>query len=77
MDRTPVKSSNVKSLGYDAESKTVEVEFASGGVYTYHNVEPKTYVELMGAESIGKAVNQLKKGHEAKKVEEKEAEAEA
>ena len=32
MERQPVKSTNVKAVGYDEEQKVLEVEFKSGGV---------------------------------------------
>ena len=34
MDRTPVVSSNINSIGYDASSSVLEVEFRSG-LYQY------------------------------------------
>ena len=48
-----VDSSNVDSVGYDAETKTLHVKFKSGGVYHYHGVEPEAHSALMNAESIG------------------------
>ena len=35
MDRTPVRSSNIGSIGYNGASSTLEVEFHSGGLYQY------------------------------------------
>jgi hypothetical protein len=59
MERTPVKSSNVESVGYDEETKTLEVQFkGSHKVYQYSGVESQTHADLMGAESIGKFVHQ-------------------
>jgi len=58
MERIPVKSSNVASVGYDEPTKTMEIKFKSGGVYQYSGVEPQTHADLMGAESIGKFVSQ-------------------
>ena len=58
MERIPVKSSNVDSVGYEEGTKTLEVGFKSGGVYQYAGVEPQTHLDLMGAESIGKFVSQ-------------------
>jgi hypothetical protein len=43
MERHSVTSSNVKSIGYDASSSTLEVEFNSGGIYQYYSV-PKAYI---------------------------------
>ena len=38
IDRYPVESSNIVSAGYDAETRTLEVEFSNGGVYRYGDV---------------------------------------
>jgi hypothetical protein len=53
MDMTPVKSSHIESVGYDAASKTMAVKFKSGGLYHYHDVSSAHHAELMSAESIG------------------------
>lgn len=68
MTRTPVTSSNVKSVGYDPNTRTLEVEFNSSGVYQYGNVSEGEYQSLLQAESVGKAVNQIKVGREAVRV---------
>ena len=38
MEREPVVSSNLVSVGYDPASETLEVEFIKTGVYQYLNV---------------------------------------
>lgn len=69
MNRTPVKSSNVKSIGYDMAAQELEVEFNSG-VYVYSDVPPQVYSELMAAESAGKYVAANIKGlYESRRVE--------
>ncbi|HYJ78090.1 MAG TPA: KTSC domain-containing protein [Longimicrobiaceae bacterium] len=57
MQRTPVASSAVKSIGYDAEEETLEVEFANGGVYRYLEVPADEHERLLAAESIGTYMN--------------------
>ena len=57
MERTPVTSSNVKSVGHDKDSNTLEVEFSSGDLYQYDGVGQEDYAELMEAQSIGKHIN--------------------
>lgn len=57
MSRQPVVSSNVRSIGYDAERHVMEIEFHSGGVYQYHDVPPDVYREVMAARSVGQAVH--------------------
>ena len=54
MNRTPVSSSNVASVGYDASSLTLEVEFKDGSVYQYFDVPEAVYQEMMRASSVGK-----------------------
>lgn len=50
----PVSSSNVASVGYDASSLTLEVEFNNGSVYQYFDVPEAVYQEMMRASSVGK-----------------------
>jgi len=54
MQTTPVKSSNIKSIGYEPETETLEVEFLNGGIYQYDNVPLTIYEGLMNASSHGK-----------------------
>ena len=53
MNRTPIKSSNINSIGYEEKEKILEIEFHSGGVYQYLNVEKGVYTQLMNAPSKG------------------------
>lgn len=55
MNRMPVNSSNIHSVGYDRESQTLEVAFSgSGGIYQYADVRPDEYAALLAAESKGR-----------------------
>jgi len=54
MKREPVESSNLASVGYDADNKILEIEFNHGGIYQYFDVPQDVYDELMGADSHGK-----------------------
>ncbi|ELY75822.1 KTSC domain-containing protein [Natrinema gari] len=54
MNRTPVSSSNLKSVGYDQSSNTLEIEFHGGRVYQYYNVPKRIYQGLMAASSHGR-----------------------
>lgn len=54
MERQPVESSNVASVGY--ENGTLEVEFKNGAVYDYSDVSPEEYQALLESESVGKFV---------------------
>jgi len=58
MNRTPVASSNVASVGYDASTLTLEVEFHSGSVYQYFDVPEAVFQELVSSQSVGTYLNQ-------------------
>ena len=53
MERIEVESSNLASVGYDAENEILEVEFKHGGIYQYFDVPVEIYEELMNAPSHG------------------------
>ena len=38
MERKNVSSSNLKSVGYDSTTQTLEIEFLNGGLYQYSSV---------------------------------------
>ena len=57
MNRTPVSSSNVASVGYDPNSMTLEVEFKDGSIYQYFDVPETVYQELMRASSVGEFIH--------------------
>lgn len=50
----PVESNNLAAIGYDAESKTLQVDFKNGKRFQYPNVEPELFAEFQAAESVGK-----------------------
>lgn len=54
MKRIEVESSMIRSVGYEADSRTLEIEFNSGGIYQYFNMPPEEYEGLMKAESHGR-----------------------
>ncbi|MGE0681946.1 MAG: KTSC domain-containing protein [Candidatus Binatia bacterium] len=53
MNRTSVSSSNLKSVGYDPSTRTLEIEFLDGGLYQYSGVPQPVYAGLMSASSHG------------------------
>ena len=72
MKRTPVESSDVKSIGFyayfdidtdgykfDMPSGTLEVEFHRNGIYTYFDVTEADYNAVVHSESIGKALHAI------------------
>jgi len=54
MQRIPVTSSDLSSVGYDPISQTLEIQFNSGGIYQYSDVPANVYEGLMSASSHGK-----------------------
>jgi KTSC domain len=57
--RRRVQSSVIRSVGYDAASSILEVEFvASGDVYAYYDLPLSVYDELLSAESMGAYFNE-------------------
>jgi hypothetical protein len=57
MQRQPVESSTLQSVGYDSERHVLEVEFENGSVYHYFLVPRSIYRGLMAAESKGRFLN--------------------
>jgi hypothetical protein len=47
MQRQLVKSTNVRSVGYDASIGTLEIEFHSGGIYQYFSVPEAVYIAFI------------------------------
>ena len=57
MERERVDSSNLFAVGYDDESRMLEVEFHTHTVYRYYNVPKIVVRQLLNAESIGEFFN--------------------
>ncbi|WAH58490.1 KTSC domain-containing protein [Pseudomonas silvicola] len=53
MERSPVSSSNVESVGYEGDSETLEVEFKNGALYQYFDVPQSIFEGLISADSVG------------------------
>lgn len=69
MTRTPVESSNVKAIGYDPNTRKLEIEFNSGEVHEYSDVAPGMHKALMGARSIGGYFHQhIRNRHKSRPV---------
>jgi len=70
MERTPVESRNLASVGFDPDSLTLEVEFQKGGIYQYFGVPEYVYQDLLRAGSKGTyfAQNIKKSGYPYSKV---------
>lgn len=53
MERVPVGSTSLASVGYDIDTGILEIEFLNGRVYEYHQVPEYAHQELMSAGSHG------------------------
>jgi hypothetical protein len=59
MDRLPVDSTLIRSVGYDFPNSILEVELTPGGrIYRYFDVPLSVYSELMAAGSKGAYFNE-------------------
>lgn len=58
MDRILVKSSSLRSVGYEGARSVLEIEFNSGGIYHYLGVLPPLHEGLMAASSKGRFFDQ-------------------
>lgn len=59
MERQPVISSELHSVGYDDVSNVLEVQFRTGGIYRYFGVPPDVHAALLTAESKGRFFNSV------------------
>jgi hypothetical protein len=57
MRRQAVVSSTLSSVGYDAKSQTLEIEFHGGSVYQYSGVPRFVFSALIAQESLGAYFN--------------------
>ncbi len=73
MERQPVESSNLASVGYDESQQLLEIEFGANAtrarpgtsdisVYRYFSVPRSVYEGLLAADSKGKYLNLMVKG---------------
>lgn len=55
------KSRAISGIAYDAEQRTLDVEFSSSKVYRYFDVSPEVYAWLSRVKSKGRFINRLVK----------------
>ncbi|MGY4516149.1 KTSC domain-containing protein [Lysobacter sp. HA18] len=53
MERIPLDSEALSSVGYDPARQVLEIEFASGSVYQYFDVPEQEVLRMMRAGSRG------------------------
>jgi hypothetical protein len=55
MNRDPVDSSMIASIGYDCDKNILEIEFKNNGrIFEYYDVPLDEYEQIMNVESKGK-----------------------
>lgn len=69
MEREPVNSSVLKSVGYDQKRKILETELVNDTIYEYYKVPVKEYSDLMKSDSLGEYYNKVIKKHSYKKLQ--------
>ena len=52
MERKKVNSSQIRSVGYDANAQTLEVELSDGSIWQYARVPSEAHRRLLAAPSI-------------------------
>ena len=62
MDRIPVRSSNIKAVGYDNTTLVLEIEFHDGGIYQYLDFSKSSYDDFVKAGSKGSYFHRHIKG---------------
>ena len=70
ISRRPVKSTAVRSVGYDEAEWVLQVKFTNGSIYNYFRVPPHEHAALLKAASIGEYINrQVKRYYEYEEVD--------
>jgi hypothetical protein len=57
----PVKSKGIRKVAYDAQARTLDVEFSSSRAYRYFDVPPSVYAWFARVGSKGRFINRLVK----------------
>ncbi|MCJ8278666.1 MAG: KTSC domain-containing protein [Rivularia sp. ALOHA_DT_140] len=58
----PVASTMASAIGYDSENEVLQIEFNSGAVYQYSDIDEDTFEDLYSSDAIGRYYNQYIKG---------------
>lgn len=59
VEREPVQSSVLASVGFDAPQQVLEIEFCSGRIYRYRGVSAELHAWLMRSPQKGALFNRL------------------
>ena len=58
----PIKSSHIKALGYDADSRELHIHFNNGTTGIHHDVPAQVYYDLLDSNSKGQFYHKNIKG---------------
>ncbi|MEO1765034.1 MAG: KTSC domain-containing protein [Cyanobacteria bacterium J06629_18] len=58
----PVASTMASAIGYDSDNEVLQIEFNSGAVYQYSDIDEDTFEDLYSSDAIGRYYNQYIKG---------------
>ncbi len=58
----PVASPMASAIGYDSENEVLQIEFNSGAVYQFSDIDEDTWEDLYASEAVGRYFNQNIKG---------------
>lgn len=47
MNMVPATSTSIRAVGYDPATRTMRVEFLSGGTYDYFGVDPALFEQML------------------------------
>ncbi|UBF30329.1 KTSC domain-containing protein (plasmid) [Kovacikia minuta CCNUW1] len=62
IDMHPIQSGMANAVGYDPDRNLLQIEFKSGSVYQYEDVDAATWRELQTSDSAGRFFNRRIKG---------------
>ena len=57
-----VASTMASAIGYDSDNEVLQIEFNSGEVYQYSDIDEDTWEDLYSSNAVGKYYNQYIKG---------------
>ena len=69
MERKRLSASNIRSVGFDARNRVLEVEFSNGSIVQYTGVGEEVHRRLMSAPSPGSYFHdQIEEHYTARRV---------
>lgn len=68
VDMTPVRSSTVEAVGWDADTQELVVEFKNGSRYVYPDAGEGAYQDLLSSTSPGAYISRWLKNTHYRKI---------